>query len=142
MKIDDTLMENLDSQSNQDLVAIFNELAGKTGDKQVSRFKNKAEAIERITELYGRKDLINWPYAGKVEHKVRESSLQGKVREALRGGATLEELGEIVIAHDAETGKQPQGKPESRGRSIMRMLHTYNGYGVRQVGDRFHLIES
>lgn len=125
----------------QELVDRHNELAEAAGEPTVKRFKTKDDGIQRIKALEARQGMINWPFTG-VKHKVRETSLQGKVLTALRKGATLEQLTNVVTKHDAEVGQEPKDDAPSRARSAMRMLHRYNGYGIRQEGNKFTLVEA
>ena len=88
----------------------------------------------------------NLPYAGgpdgELNHKMRDTSLRGKFREACRGkGATLAALEKIVEAEDVEAGKEPKNLG-ARVHSVLKIMHEYNGVGFKQDGNRIIVIES
>jgi hypothetical protein len=118
----------------------YNELADQAGYPRVKRFKSKAEAFKRIQYLEMRKSWINWPFRG-VQHKVLPNTLNHQLVAALRKGATRSDLAGLVMEWDARTGNKARLKPSDRVQQMIRQLHTYNGYGIRQEGEKLWLVE-
>ncbi|RKZ72464.1 MAG: hypothetical protein DRQ48_00200 [Gammaproteobacteria bacterium] len=130
-------MKELNEATLADLVEYHNELAEKAGEKPVKRFKSKATGLAAIEAMEARKGQINWPFSGEVKHKVRPNTLRGQILAALQDGATGEALKAIMVEHNPE-----RENPEGHVRGVMRTLHRYNGYGIRQDGDSFSVVEA
>lgn len=60
-----------------------------------------------------------------------EDSLRGRVAAAMRKGVTFEGVVAIVHQFDQDRGSTP-GHQERRAYEVIRLLHYYVGYGVRQ----------
>lgn len=133
-----------------ELVATYNEAATKLGQKTVKRFATREAAEERTrailkqlkkaekTKPVRSSEPIDWPFNG-ASHPPREDSFAGQFLALLKNGVTLEELGNIIASKDREDGRE-LGNIASRTRSVLRVLHVYNGYGIRQKGDVFKLV--
>jgi hypothetical protein len=130
-----------------EIVAAHNELAEQLGEKTVKKFRNKETGLARLAELQARVKStpqrrggpIDWPVRGE-RHKVREGSLGDRFIKLMKqkGGTTLEQLEEAVEQHDAEhEGTAPSDPTATRVRSMLRMLHTYNGFGIKEVKGTF-----
>ena len=131
----------------KDLTDAYNAAAKKLGRPTVKRFRDRKAAETRTKEILeelqarkpGRKSgPVNWPYRGAL-HTPREGSLSCRIRDALKDGATMDQLSDVVAGFDAENGNPPKDLPQ-RARFIMRDLHRYHGYGVRQKGETFKLV--
>lgn len=136
--------------SMRELVAKYNEAAAKVGEKPVKKFRDKETAetrtrsmVARAASQSGKKpgrprntEPINWPVLDE-RHKVRANTLGEMFVDAMRNdGATMDQLAKIIVKH----GGEAKGTPEERARALLRMLHTYNGFGIRQSGDRFKIL--
>lgn len=155
-------MKDPKTMSMTELVAAYNKLSGK---KAIKKFRSKADGVAKVNKLVagtgkptkveskpaakgngaGRpRKLIDWPYEGpgngEPSHKIREGTLNDQFIKVLGKGATEEELTAIVTAHDKATGKTSKDAMSTRVRQILRMLHTYNGYGIKQTGERYRLL--
>lgn len=131
----------------KEMVQAHNEAAQQLGEKSVKRFRSKDEAEERTQDILkrlkarkpGRKaGPIDWPCTG-VEHKVRGGTIGEMFINMLKKGTTMAGLVEGLEGHDAEIGSG-QEATAGRVRSILRVLHTYNGYGIRQKGNTLKLV--
>jgi hypothetical protein len=154
-------MKDPKSMSMSELVAAYNKLSGK---KAVKKFRTKADGIAKVSALAksdgkpaakadkpaaaksnGRppKD-INLPYAGpgkgEPKSKIRDNTVNAGFVALLRKGTTMAELAKVVVASDKAKGKTAKDDVNTRVRSALRMLHTYNGYGIKQTGDTFRLV--
>lgn len=135
----------------KELVERYNEAAKSVdGLKPVKKFRDRETAERRVRSIEtkaraagprkpGRPrstEPINWPVKDE-RHKVRDNTLGAMFVEAMKGdGATLEQLSKII----EKNGETAQGNPETRARALMRILHTYNGFGIRQTADRYKVI--
>jgi hypothetical protein len=134
-------MKNIEEATLADLLEYHNELAAKVGEKQKKgKFKSRHAALKAIEALEARKGQINWPFAGEVKHKVREKGLRGEILKALQKGATMNALTKIMLEHDVVKAGKERDNPEGRVRGTMRTLHRYNGYGIRQEGNKYFLV--
>lgn len=148
------MKRNLDTLSSKQLVDTYNEAANVLGRKPVKKFKDKATAIARTDAILNelpapaakakakapRSKDINLPFIGQL-HKVRANTLNENLVVAMRGGATLSELAELVAEYDRELGNTPKDC-EPRARQMVRALHTYTGLGINTVDGRLFIIES
>jgi hypothetical protein len=143
------MTSNLSTLTNQQIVATYNQAAESLGRPQVKKFRDKRTAIKRteailseLTPAPAKKKQskpLDLPYRGHL-HAIRENTINERFIIAMRNGATLDELAEIVTAYDRANGNPPQ-QTHSRARQIMRALHTYTGLGIRQDGNVFYIIE-
>ena len=133
-----------------ELVAAHNEAATALGLKTVKKFRDREAAETRTREILKQLKAsqkvvtvreakpIDWPFNGAA-HPPRGDSFAGQFMALLKNGVTLEELGNIITSKDREDGLE-LGNIPSRVRSVLRVLHVYNGYGIRQKGDVFKLV--
>ena len=79
---------------------------------------------------------FNFPYLGDDRlRKIRDpKSLRGLAHQALNKGATFQEIIQIVKKFDRDRGKSP-GWEERRAYEVIRLLHHYIGFGVKQTED-------
>lgn len=150
--------KNLKDMSIAQLTVLYNDAALKLGQKTRKGFSTKPDALAKtkaiLAELKGSKGKTGstgdgpgravefpLPAAKKLAHRVQENSIKGKLVAALRKGATREAMGKIVEAHDAEKGKKVKGDPSDRAWRDMLILHRDIGYGIRQEGSKFFLVE-
>lgn len=137
--------------TQKELTAAYNEAAKQLGVKPVKRFKDIETAKTRTAELLRqlkkqqtpagagrRSEPIDWPFRGNL-HGVREGTLNAQFVERLKHGVSKEELMGIVAASDRAEGRDPTALSD-RVRGLLRMLHTYNGFGIKQRGDQYKLV--
>lgn len=136
------MSSNLNSMTNQQIVATYNQAAEALGRPLVKKFRDKQTAIKRTEAILSeltpapekaktpvrRAGAINLPYRGQL-HKIRPDTLNERVLFALRQGTTIEDLAQLVAQWDRDAGN-PVTDPEQRARATVRMLHTYTGLGI------------
>ena len=78
---------------------------------------------------------------GKILHAIRGNTINAEMVALMsrKEGATMAELEAVVAKFDAAREQESKDVP-GRARSLAKILHTYNGYDIKQKGDRFHLI--
>lgn len=117
--------------------AILAEL-GNSKPKAAAPKKEKAPAQKKEAKQPKAPKVIDWPYTGpgegKPAHAIRNGSLGARFVELLKKGTNREELAKAVEAHDKDGGKPSKDPVPSRVQSALRMLHSYNGYGVKEAG--------
>jgi len=151
------MSSNLESMSIGELVALYNTKA----EKPVKNFRDKATAIKRCQELglkaggngekakakkaqagkAGRPQIkMDFPFVGS-EHKVRDGSLRHRFIELMAGdGATEAQLVRCMEKYYADQGTPvEQSTLVGKVRNTLRVLHSYNGYGIREADGRFFL---
>jgi len=132
-----------------ELVAAYNEAATALGLKTVKKFRDREAAETRTREILKqlkasqkvktvRTEIVDWPFNGG-EHPPREGTIGGQFLDGLKKGITMEELITIVENKDKENANE-LGNLATRARAVLRMLHTYNGFGIKQKGDTFYLV--
>lgn len=135
---------------SKELVSEYNALASKLGKPGVKRFASTAIGQRRLAALKAtagekkaspsktprQNGALNLPFRG-LEHKINAGTLNELFIEALtaEAGASLRQLAGLV----ERNGKPGKGTPENRAMSILKLLHTYNGYGIREKEGRFFL---
>ncbi len=135
------------------LLSTYNEAADRLGKKQLKKFRNREQAEQRtkaiLVELRDsvpakRSKVIDWPYTGPGEgapsHKIRNNTLNAQFVGLLKQGITRGELATVVREDDEAKAKEAQDNVDSRVQSLLRMLHTYNGYGIKETDGTLKLV--
>ena len=78
--------ERMNEMTIQELTEYYNKLAKPKGRQPVKKFSQKSSAKQRIREIE-----FYEPFRG-LEHAVQPGSIRGVVLEALRQGATMEQI--------------------------------------------------
>ena len=135
---------NLKNLTGSALVKMYNEAAEALGRKTVKKFSNKQTSIKRTTAILSelkpaakttrKPKTYDLPFVG-LQHKLRSGSIRDRFFAAMsaKGGASSDDLSEIVAEFDAERGTG--GSTIRRARSYVRIMHTYHGFGIRQLSD-------
>lgn len=135
---------NLETLTTTELAAKYNEAAVTLGEKTIKRFSDKKAALRRTKEIIDRLPKEKktrkprgmrfvFPYHGddNLRKIQRAESLRGRAAAALKKGATYQEIVELVNQFDKDRGSSP-GNVERRAYELIRLLHYYVGYGMRQ----------
>jgi hypothetical protein len=127
-------MKALKSMTLKELVDMHNEDAKKLGIKPVKKFRDRKSAEKRVADLRKQtsKRTTDFPLPANpkgLQHAVRPNSFRGILLDALKSGMTREQMEALAKKHDA---KDPWGK--------MLILHSYNGVGIEQKGDKFFAV--
>lgn len=132
----------------------YNEFAAELGEKPVKRFADRKSAERRLAEIAARakaarkpsKKGVSKPRVGfnfaKGENGIRnmrDGTLRAQVRDALAGGATFDEVCDVVKAFDLDRNKNPENV-ESRAYGAIRLLHFYVGYGLEERDGKIFLV--
>lgn len=100
-------------------------------------FKNADEKAEvKAKKTDGRKSrqkVFNYPPLGELK-KVVDGSLRARARDLLLKGATFAQVEELVRQYDIEKGKSGDHRITERTYGLIRLLHTYVGYALREEG--------
>jgi len=126
-----------------ELTATYNQRAAKLNLRPVKKFSDRATALKRVAALdaqiaaLGRKrPLTNLPFTGQ-RHTIRANTLRGRFAAALKEGTTQVALQKIADEYFAEKKK---ATPENIVPYTVRILHRYNGFGVRETDGRLFLV--
>lgn len=142
--------QDLTKLTTAELAKVYNEAARVLGAKPVKRFSDKTAALRRTQEIVAK---LPKPTPGKQQRKKRgmrfafpfhgianlrtiqrDESLRGRVRDLLKKGAFFTDVVKEVEAFDKDRGSTP-GHVERRAYEVVRLLHYYVGYGLRQDED-------
>ncbi|KPJ91077.1 MAG: hypothetical protein AMS18_09360 [Gemmatimonas sp. SG8_17] len=135
---------SLNDLKTSELVEMYNNAAEKLGEKTIKKFRDRDTALARTKEILskvkpdGRSRTLDLPFLGNL-HKIRPSSLRGEFLPHLEAGVTEAELQDITLAYDKEHGKKSKNV-ELRTRRTLLIMHRYNGYGFKQVGEKIFLV--
>lgn len=101
-------------------------------DRELALF-DAAQARAAVTPTVERKKrqkVFNYPPC-EVLKVLQPGSLRARARDLLLGGATLARVEELVAAWDVDMGQEPY-RLEPRAYGLVRLLHTWAGYALRQ----------
>lgn len=101
--------------------------------KRLAKIEAEAEAKFRITERKKRQKVFSYPAAETLK-VLKPGTLRAEARDALLNGATLGKIEELIAAWDVRNGDKPQ-RLEPRAYGLVRLLHTYVGYALREEGE-------
>lgn len=138
--------EAQDAALRAELVEKYNRLATTIGADEINDFTTVAAAEAALAELDVR---VQAYFAGTVGRKKRQKvfcyppldvlkplkagTLRAAARDLLLGGATLARVEELVAEWDRKQGDEPT-RLEPRAYGLVRLLHTYVGYALREEG--------
>lgn len=150
---------NYDSLTSAELVTKYNEAAQVRGLVAVKRFSDRRSAIRRTRSLLEspvkkakpaakakkakpaaerKKSGMRFvfPYRGDENFgKIQsENSLRGRAVTLLKAGAYFTDVVALVKQFDKDRGHGP-GHQERRAYEVVRLLHYYVGYGLKQDAD-------
>lgn len=139
-------VEAQDAAARAELVEKYNRLAKTISADAVNAFATVAAAEAALAELDVRVQAF---FAGTVGRKKRQKvfcypplevlkplkagTLRAAARDLLLGGATLARVEELVAEWDVKQGDAPT-RLEPRAYGLVRLLHTYVGYALREEG--------
>lgn len=153
---------NLSKLTGPELVSQYNSAAVVLGEQAIKKFATKKDALRRTTIMMARaikpestpepekakpakepkprRMRFVYPYNGDDHFRgiQREKSLRGRAAEVLLKGATFEEIIAVVSKFDEDRGSTP-GHVERRAYEVVRLLHYYTGYGLREEGDKIFI---
>jgi hypothetical protein len=134
-------MQDAARDPNQAVVSLKPMPASTTEPKPKATPKPKAKATSKAKKAKAEKAAPTrrgmrfvFPYHGdaSLSSIQREDSLRGRAIAKLKGdGATYEDIVGVVKQFDADRGHGP-GNVERRAYELIRLLHYYVGYGLRQ----------
>ncbi len=148
---------DLNVMTGSELAVEYNRAAGILGRDQVKRFGDKKSALRRTKDIVqaakhikrkpgGKRKLRGmrfvFPFDGADQiRKCRGSLANSKSNDTrtlrqrsvdlLRTGATFEKVEQLVTKFDADRGKKSKFV-ERRAYELIRLMHYYLGYGLRQ----------
>lgn len=149
---------NLETLTNPELVKLYNETANVLRVEPVKRFSSKSAGVRRVREILGqvptpkpvdtnaprkgstRRMHFTYPFNGHERLKaIRDpQSLRGRAFAKLEQGATFADIVRVVKKFDADRGSSP-GHVERRAYEVIRLLHHYVGYGLREEGGKIYV---
>jgi len=132
--------------SIKEIAAQYNRLAAMVGGAAVTRFKDKATAVRRLEAIQAeararfvvaperkrRQKVFNYPPLSEIK-TLNPGSLRAEARDLLLTGATLGRIEQLVAEWDKRAGKKPH-RVEQRAYGLVRLLHSYVGYALREEG--------
>lgn len=136
-----------DTTPTKDLVAQYNRLAGLVNKPVVKKFENRSVAIRRLTEITEtaratfvpatpkpnkRQKSFNYPPLETLK-ALKPGTLRAEACELLKRGATVARIEQLVADWDRREGKTPH-RLEPRAYGLIRLLHSYIGYALREEG--------
>lgn len=141
-----TQTKNPEALSISAIVDRHNKLAEMLQLKTVKRFENKSIAVQRLVRIEAeararfsvtpakkkRQKVFNYPPLEAIK-ALKPGSLRAEARDLLLGGATLAKVEELVASWDVRSGKKPH-RLEPRAYGLVRLLHYYIGYALREEG--------
>lgn len=86
-----------------------------------------------------RTKVFRFPVGDEIK-KTKPGTLRASVVDALRAGATFEEVVLVVQVFDAKRNVAEKNI-ERRAYEVIRLVHFWCGYGLRQEGDKIFLVE-
>lgn len=140
---------NLETLSTGELVVQYNAAAAILGEAPVKRFADKAVAVRRTTTITLRlptkktRKPRGMRFVFKPESEIRvckgtaktksedKRTLRQRAVDMLLRGATFAQLETLVEAFDKDRGVE-RGNIERRSYELVRLVHYYLGYGLRQ----------
>lgn len=142
---------SLETQTAVELVGRYNAAATSLGRNEVKRFSDHKSAVRRtkqiITDLKAQKGGTTerkkrgmrfvFPFHGRDNLRVikSENSLRGRCAALLKSdGGTYKDVIKLVHKFDKDRGSTP-GNVEHRAYELIRLLHYYIGFGLRQNAD-------
>jgi len=136
------------------LAAEYNTIANAIGERTVKRFADRKSAERRLAKIKklakkevkkGRKATatprvgFNFPKSENGIRNMRDGTLRDNVANALRKGATFDQVCDVVRSFDKDRNVNPVNV-ESRAYGAIRLLHFYVGYGLEERGDKIYLV--
>lgn len=135
---------NTDTVSISQVVEQYNNLAGLLNLKPVKKFENKAVALRRLAVIQAeaqerfkvtperkkRQKVFSYPPLEKLS-VLKAGTLRAEARDLLANGATVARVEQLIADWDVRTGKKPH-RLEPRAYGLIRLLHTYVGYALRE----------
>jgi hypothetical protein len=130
----------------KDVVARYNTLADKLGTRPVKKFENRSVALRRLEDIEAeakarfvvtperkkRQKVFHYP-PKEVISRLQPGSLRAEARDLLLNGATLGRVEELIADWDRRRNVEPF-RLEPRAYGLVRLLHTYVGYALREEG--------
>lgn len=93
--------------------------------------KLATQQVKQGKQRRKRQKVFNYPPA-EEQKELKEGSLRYVALQALKRGATYAEIEQIVREFDIALGKKPDRRISGRAYGLIRLLHTFVGYGLRE----------
>lgn len=145
----EAFLERFQAMTKSAINKIYNDVALSLGMKTVKRFSDKAVAIKRTRKLLvdagqepsavippehanpkKRQKVFRYPPESEIR-VTREGYLRNKAQMLLLGGATFDEIIQMINEHDVMRGVLPHDA-EKRAYELIRSLHRYCGWGLKE----------
>jgi hypothetical protein len=149
------------------LLDLYNDAAERLNQKRVERFADRKTALKRTQRILAevkapvvatpkapegkkarepgtaREPRMTFSFAPKAKIKpLREGTKRAAIYNALKKGATFDEVQAVVVEFDKENPPSHPRTPEklrSFTYEAIRLLHLYSGYGLEQKGDKIYV---
>lgn len=142
--------QGFDATSGKAILDRYNTLAAQCGKPAVKRFSDRPTALKRLEALEAfartlvpapeakpakserkrRQPVFSYP-AAPTQKAVKLDSLRGQALALLTRGATFAKVMELCAEFDGTRGKDAY-RLEPRAYGLVRLLHTWAGYGLRE----------
>ncbi len=145
-----TVRPELAALSGPELVARYNASAVLLGKDPVKRFSAPAVGRKRLEILFREVEALAPQAVKEVGRRKRQKvfcyppqgtlkaivagSLRAQGRDMLIQGATLKQIEDLIYDFDRARGK-PTTRAAERAYGLVRLLHTYVGYALREEGE-------
>jgi hypothetical protein len=142
---------SVENEQSARLLELYNEAAKALGRPLVKRFADRKTALKRVKAILaelpgkplgGRGMDFNLPLKKPVK-TLRQGTKRQAIFDALKKGATFEEVEAIVKKHDREKPPRSERTPEKLRAftyEAIRLLHHYCGYGLEQRDGKIYVI--
>lgn len=137
-----------DATPIREITEQYNRLAIMIEAPVVKKFENRTKALRRLEQLKvevqarfvtaqpsrkKRQKEFNYPPRDELKALI-PNSLRKEAFDLLQRGATLGRVEQLVADWDRRRGKTPN-RIEPRAYGLVRLLHSYIGYALRQEGE-------
>lgn len=102
---------------------------------------NAAELVKQVRQRRRRQAVFMYPPSGELK-RLAEGSLRAQCRDLMVRGATVREIENLILSFDVArkgNGKELRARTEERiaerAYGLIRLMHTYIGYALREEGD-------
>ncbi len=100
----------------------------------VKKAKTVAKEVKSEISRKKRQKIFRYP-PGEVLKAMAPGSLRAQARDLLLKGATFAQVEDLIREFDEGRGKAPNHRIAERAYGLVRLLHTYIGYGLREEGE-------
>jgi hypothetical protein len=147
-----TNTENLEQLTLSEMADRYNTLAPILDKDVITKFRDKSTGLRRLQQLYielesrnptpvtetktrkKRQKVFMYPPLSEGLKEIAPNSLRARARDLLIKGATFAQIEDVIRVYDVEKGKK-SSRISERAYGLIRLLHTYVGYGLREEGE-------